>query len=167
MKRALLWPMAILGTATALHAETMIPKAPEVSLWTLMGKVALCLGGMLLAFYILQRRRHRDGIRGPLKSLGFIPLGGKERAVLIEVMGERILLGVSEGTVRPLLRLGKQLQLRDKREEGPKEDLTPLEESWAEKPLSFDLEDKKTWKPLPEVIKAIEKNFSALRRKRA
>ena len=167
MKRALSL-MGTLGSAlllpsASLWAEGLTIKTPDLSLLDLMGKLALGLGGFLILYYFLRRRRDRN-IEGSMRSIGFLPLGGRERVVLLEVEGERFLLGVSEGRINLLTRFhkgGVMASLR--REEG---ELSG--QGWTEGSVPFDFDgESPPWKPLPEVVKAIEQNFARLKRGRA
>lgn len=50
---------------------------------------------------------------GPFKVLASISLGGRERAVLIQVGSEQMLLGVSPGSVRNLGKLDNPIDVPD------------------------------------------------------
>lgn len=157
-------PIVILLLAGTAWADAGFPYVADGPLLAFGGKVFICLGGMILLLYLLRRRRQSKGGQGPLRTLGSVPLGGKERAVLVEVLGEKVLLGVSEGTVRLLLRLRRERHKGEPQE--PVEEMA-LRARWPEGPLSSELEERGAWRPLPEVVKAIERNLSSLKAKKA
>lgn len=155
--------MSTLGTAlllpSAVWAEGLTIKTPDFDLPDLVAKLAMGLGGFLILYYLLRRRRGRS-IEGAMRSVGFLPLGGKERVVLLEVEGECFLLGVSEGRVNLLTRFHKgRTPMRGEEEVSDR--------GWTEDSVPFDFNgETPPWKPLPEVVKAIEQNFARLKRRR-
>lgn len=74
---------------------------------TLMGQTALGLlfvVGLILALFWLAKKLNVSALagKGQLKALAVLPLGTREKAVLIEVGSEKILLGVAPGRVNTL-----------------------------------------------------------------
>ena len=122
-------------------------------------KVLLLLGCGAAALFYLQRRRHRKGPGGErIKSLGFLPVGGKERILLLEVMGEKVLVGVTENQITLLSHLSGR-----KSPFNPRSGLDEVEET---APLCFEYEEDevKEWRSLPEVMKSFEEKIREFRR---
>ena len=71
---------------------------------------------MLLAFVVrklnLQTRAGTDAVR----IISVVPLGGKDRLLLVEVGEEQLLLGSSPGSVQKLHKLDKPIDLNSKEE---------------------------------------------------
>jgi flagellar protein FliO/FliZ len=70
------------------------------------------IGGLFLVVLLilamgwaLKRLNLNPAHRGSLRVLGGVSLGGRERALLLEAEGQRLLLGVSQGQVNLLMRL--------------------------------------------------------------
>jgi flagellar biogenesis protein FliO len=88
------------------------PKAKAPALATNPGPSPLRIGGMLalvatlggIAYYARRRRQIRPTghAKQPLRVLGSTRLGPKASAVVVEVAGKRILLGVTEQSVQNL-----------------------------------------------------------------
>jgi flagellar protein FliO/FliZ len=55
--------------------------------------------------WALKRMGITPANKGAVRVLGGVSLGGRERALVLEAEGKRILVGVSPGQVRPLMRL--------------------------------------------------------------
>ncbi len=66
--------------------------------------LALAWGAIRLLKLVQDRQMAApiDGAAAPMKFLRAMPVGPRERVVLIEVEGERLLLGVAVGSVRLL-----------------------------------------------------------------
>ncbi len=68
-----------------------------------LAALALILGLILGGGWLLKRLgAARPGAGGLVKVLGGASLGGRERVVVVEVEGERLVLGVSPGRVQAL-----------------------------------------------------------------
>ncbi len=61
------------------------------------------IGGL---FVLLKRLQVRGGASGAIRVLAAQSLGTRERAVLVEVAGRQVLIGVAPGRVQTLLVLG-------------------------------------------------------------
>jgi flagellar protein FliO/FliZ len=80
--------------------------APGDAVEYLLGVVTvMCALGVFA--YVLRRLQQRQafGTSSPMRVRGSLPLGGKERLLLVEAEGERLLLGVSPGGVQLVHRL--------------------------------------------------------------
>jgi len=84
------------------------------------GSAALAAGGQMLVslllvvgligglFVVLKRLQVRGGASGAIRVLAAQSLGTRERAVLVEVAGRQVLVGVAPGRVQTLLVIGEQ-----------------------------------------------------------
>ncbi len=63
------------------------------------------IGGV---FVVLKRLQVRGGASGAIRVLAAQSLGTRERAVLVEVAGRQVLVGVAPGRVQTLLVIGEQ-----------------------------------------------------------
>lgn len=73
----------------------------------------LVIGMIFLLAWILRRMNRVQGtVQGRLKILGGLALGSRERAVLVQVGDEQILLGVAPGRVSRLHVLKQPLEIR-------------------------------------------------------
>lgn len=82
------------------------PFAPGQAVEYLLGVAAvMCALGAFA--YVLRRLQQRQafGAASFMRVRGSLPLGGKERLLLVEAEGERLLLGVSPGGVQLVHRL--------------------------------------------------------------
>jgi flagellar protein FliO/FliZ len=87
----------IAAKASSLGSETLFQTA---------GGLLLVLALILVGAWLFKRFGHLSmGARGPIKVLGGVSVGARERVVLIEVESIRLLLGVAPGQVRTLHRL--------------------------------------------------------------
>jgi len=86
-----------------LVAETGVAAAPTVGMADLSGVVlslALVVGFIFAAAWVVRRLPMGLGrATGPLKILAALPLGPRERLVLVEARGEEILIAVSPAGV--------------------------------------------------------------------
>ena len=94
-----------LSTTCAL-AESVATEAPGVSagtmLQTLLG-LLLVVGLLFLAAYLLRRMNGAHGFgNGPLKVIGGLVLGARERVVLVEIDDTWLIIGVVPGQIRTL-----------------------------------------------------------------
>ena len=73
-----------------------------------LGQMVLGLAVVLAligaAAWFLRRHPRLRGAEGAIKVVGGLPLGTRERLLLIEIEGERLLLGVAPGRVQTLHR---------------------------------------------------------------
>jgi len=92
------------GEAAAVRA----PQAAEHALEYVLGIVAVMIA--LGVFALLMRRMQARLGNGSsaLRIAASLPLGGKERLVLVEAEGERLLLGVGPGGVHLVRKLREQ-----------------------------------------------------------
>lgn len=84
------------------------------------GSAALAAGGQMLVslllvvgligglFVVMKRLQVRGGASGAIRVLAAQSLGTRERAVLVEVAGRQVLVGVAPGRVQTLLVIGEQ-----------------------------------------------------------
>lgn len=79
------------------------------SLWQMALGLALVLGLIFLLTWLMKKVTGIQGTRGHIKLISAINVGAKERAVLVEVSGEQLLLGVSSGSVSLLYKLEKPI----------------------------------------------------------
>jgi len=103
------WGTALVGLASgpALAGEGVGPGAAE-SLSVLMA-LLLVLALILGLAWLLRRSGLVASRAGSLQVLASLPLGGRERAVLVQLGEEQWLLGVAPGSVRMLARLDRPL----------------------------------------------------------
>jgi len=89
---------AITGAGTSVP-----PAVPDNGLWHMMGGLLIVLAVMAGAFWLLKQFT-RGGMAGsgPMRTLGAIALGPKERVVLIECNGTWVLVGTAPGRVNSL-----------------------------------------------------------------
>ncbi|GEM_PF-2678135 len=65
--------------------------------------LAVVLGLFLLLARFLQRMQHGPrGNQGQMQMLGAMPVGNRERVMLIQARGKVVMIGVSPGRVYPL-----------------------------------------------------------------
>lgn len=105
------------AAVTTTARDTVVDPINASQLLQLGGGLIVVL--MLIgALYLLRPMLQRLGaVRGPagklLSVIDAIHVGPRDRIVLVEVDGQRVLLGVSPGTIRPLLDLGAGRGLTD------------------------------------------------------
>ncbi|MBF0256928.1 MAG: flagellar biosynthetic protein FliO [Gammaproteobacteria bacterium] len=98
-----------MGPGLVLAAEGVKSPSPAMPVPTVgylevMGGLVLVVALILVMGWAVKRMglvpaNHR----GVVRVLGGISLGGRERALLLEADGKRVLVGVAPGQVRPLL----------------------------------------------------------------
>lgn len=79
--------------------------APDIVNATSVLKMVMVLLLVLSLIFLLNKFATKQFSKlgeGQLSVIASIPVGNKERAVLLEVQGEKILIGVSPGSVRHL-----------------------------------------------------------------
>lgn len=101
-----LWFMVFLGIPLRLTATPAEPTGPELdmvgsSTQMLLG-LLLVLGLMAGAVWLLRRYTPLQRGDGSLKIVGGLALGARERLVLVETGGVRLLLGIMPGQVKKL-----------------------------------------------------------------
>jgi len=93
---------ATIGLLSVLIAETAVA-APAVAMADLSGVIlslVLVVGFILAAAWVVRRMPLGLGRgNGPLKVLAALPLGPRERLVLVEARGEELLIAVSPAGV--------------------------------------------------------------------
>ncbi len=93
----LLVPLPAVAAPSALAASGQM----LLSLLLVVGLI----GGL---FVVLKRLQVRGGASGAIRVLAAQSLGTRERAVLVEVAGLQVLVGVAPGRVQTLLVIGEQ-----------------------------------------------------------
>jgi len=90
-------------TAEAATGSAVPQPAPDNGLWHMMWGLLVVLAVMAAAFWLLKQFT-RGGMAGsgPMRTLGAIALGPKERVVLIECNGTWVLVGTAPGRVNSL-----------------------------------------------------------------
>lgn len=102
---------------------------------TILGLV-LVLGVLLGLAWLVKRFMGAPGLggKGQVRVIGGASLGPRERAVLVEVSGERLLLGVAPGQVRTLHVLAPEVT--EESEEGFAEQLGQVQEQQSQEAQS-------------------------------
>ena len=105
---ALLATMSPVSAAEVAAGGTLVEQGlPAGYVAEYLTGVALVLAVLIALAWVARRMQgHAGAGRGALRVEASMPLGGKERLVIVEVEGERLLLGVGSGGVRTLSRLG-------------------------------------------------------------
>ncbi|RMG36074.1 MAG: flagellar biosynthetic protein FliO [Gammaproteobacteria bacterium] len=103
------FPILMLFAGRAMAAAEPTPPAVGVGgeqlLQTAAGLAAV-LAVLLGLAWVFKRYLAVPGVgKGRVQVIGGVSLGPRERAVIVEVEGERLLLGVAQGNVRMLHRL--------------------------------------------------------------
>ena len=115
-------------------AASAAPASP-VSFWSLLQVLlglGVVLGAVVLAAWGMRRLQPAGWTgRGPLRVLAMLPLGTRERVVLVKVGEEQVLLGVTATQINSLLVLSKPL---DESQFGAQETL-PQFPDWLKKAL--------------------------------
>lgn len=96
----------LLGSGLAHAAGQAAPPPAPISIWNLF-QVLLGLGvvliAVLLAAWVLKRLQPSSwGGQGPLRVLATLPIGAKERVLLIQVGEEQLLIGVTANQINNL-----------------------------------------------------------------
>jgi len=87
--------------------ETLVSAAPALNTQDQLIQVSLSLVAVLVVIYalawLIKRNRGIQGLTGlPMKTLAVLPMGVKEKIVLIEVGGKQILLGLTAHNINTL-----------------------------------------------------------------
>lgn len=83
------------------------PVTTDALLQTFLGLGAILAIIIALAWLIRRTGRFQSSPNGEIKIIAGIPLGTRERAVLLEVNGEKVLVGVTTQQIRTLHVLGQ------------------------------------------------------------
>lgn len=96
----------IVGVAGGLMPASLAWAAPDVatSALTVGLSLVLILGGFVAVAWFARRYLPGAGQTGLVKVVGSAAVGPRERVVVIEVDGTRLVLGVANGSVRLLHR---------------------------------------------------------------
>lgn len=81
--------------ATTNTAQVSQGSDAIASLWSMFGALALVIGIILLLAYMTKRLKLISANNSGLKTISATPLGQKEKLVLVELEGQRYLLGVT------------------------------------------------------------------------
>lgn len=93
--------------SSAGKTMTHSPMSSTALIETLLGLGTVLAIIVLLAWLIRRTGRFQGSANGEIKMIAGLPLGTRERAVLLEVSGERILVGVTPQQIRTLHILGQ------------------------------------------------------------
>ncbi len=108
IRRALPWAALLPITAQAA-AQAASQPAPTSSLFQLLFGLIAVLGLMGGAAWLLKRLGVAKSIAGaPLKVVGGISVGGRERILVVEVADQWIVVGVAPGRVSTLSTMPRQ-----------------------------------------------------------
>jgi flagellar protein FliO/FliZ len=104
----LAWPADVFaGQVVGSAAQAAAPQVGDPFSLASLGQFVfglLVVVGMILALAWMLRRMNRiqGGVQGRMRILAGLPLGSRERVVLVQVGDEQILLGVAPGRVSRL-----------------------------------------------------------------
>jgi flagellar protein FliO/FliZ len=94
-------PALLLTAAPPLHAAESAPGLADSLGQTLFG-LAIVIGLLLASLWLIKRLSAPRGAAAGLKVLGAVPVGPRERVVLVEIAGQVLVLGVTASSVRTL-----------------------------------------------------------------
>lgn len=111
---------AVAAQADGTVPTTAAPVVPGVgdpfsaaSLLQFAFGLLVVLGMVFLLAWVLRRmNRIQGGVQGRLRILAGLPLGSRERVVLVQVGDEQVLLGVAPGRVSRLHVLAQPLEVK-------------------------------------------------------
>jgi flagellar protein FliO/FliZ len=95
--------------ANAVVSNVIASPSLNSSLWQMALGLSLVLALIFLLTWLMKKVTGIQGTRGHIKIISAINIGAKERAVLVEVSGEQLLLGVASGSVSLLHKLEKPI----------------------------------------------------------
>lgn len=98
-------PLIVAGAATPLFAaDAAVPAAPGITdgLGQMLLGLAVVLGLLLGCLWLIKKLSAPHGAAAGLRVLGAVPVGPRERVVLVEVGGQVLVLGVTPTNVRTL-----------------------------------------------------------------
>lgn len=87
-------PVFAVPSSTPLEAVNGVQAMLELAL-----ALAFVLAVIVAIAWLTRRMRNAYGANGPVRVIAEVSLGQKERAVLVQVDGRRLLLGVATGAV--------------------------------------------------------------------
>lgn len=96
-------------TANEVVSDVIASPSLNNSLWQMALGLSLVLGLIFLLTWLMKKVTGIQGTKGHIKIISAINIGAKERAVLVEVCGEQLLLGVASGSVSLLHKLEKPI----------------------------------------------------------
>ena len=93
--------LATFGAASSARAASGVPGLEVTGLSTMIMSLALVIAFIFAAAFVAKRMPFGVGARGngALKVLAALPLGPKERLVLVQARGEELLIAVSPAGV--------------------------------------------------------------------
>ena len=106
---AALLPASLSSAAWAQVASSEVPAISTATLLQTMLGLALVIAFFLLAAYLLRRINGGRGFgsNGPLRIVGGLVIGPRERIVLVEIADSWIVVGLVPGQIRTLHTLPK------------------------------------------------------------
>lgn len=92
-------PVLMLAASAPLHAADAA--APDVagSIGQMVFGLAVVIGLLLASLWFIKRLSATRGALAGLKVLGAVPVGPRERVVLVEIAGKVLVLGVTPSNV--------------------------------------------------------------------
>lgn len=94
-------PVILLSAVMPARAAEATPGVAEGLGQMLLG-LAVVLGLLLGSLWLIKRLSTPRGAAAGLKVLGAVPVGPRERVVLVEIAGQVLVLGVTPNSVRTL-----------------------------------------------------------------
>ena len=94
-------PLALLLAAPPLAAADTPPDVAG-SIGQMVFGLAVVIGLLLAGLWLIKRLSLARGAMTGLKVLGAVPVGPRERVVLVEIAGKILVLGVTSASVRTL-----------------------------------------------------------------
>lgn len=108
MRACLLW-LSFIGSPVYAAGTQPGPVLNTSNVMDTVGGLVVVLAVLLGLAWLAKRYMTSPGIsKGRIQVVGGVSLGPRERAVIVEVEGERLLLGVAQGNVRMLHRLADE-----------------------------------------------------------
>ncbi|WP_341501689.1 flagellar biosynthetic protein FliO [Gallaecimonas sp. GXIMD4217] len=99
---------------TSLLASAVASGGPELgaSLWQLLLSLALVIAVVVALGYLV--RRFQPGmLGGPLKVVAQLPLGARQRLLVVQAGKQQLLLGVSQNEIRLIKELDEPLETQN------------------------------------------------------
>ncbi len=97
-----LLPTALLPMGTATAAETPPTSELAASIGQMLFGLAIVIAVLLACLWVIKRLSAPRGSATALKVLGAVPVGSRERVVLVALGSKVLALGVTPGSVRTL-----------------------------------------------------------------
>jgi flagellar protein FliO/FliZ len=98
-------PLSLLAAAAPLRAADAGPDVAG-NLAQMLAGLAIVIGLLLASLWLIKRLSSPRGAAAGLKVLGAVPVGARERVVLVEIAGTVLVLGVTSSNVCTLHNLG-------------------------------------------------------------